>query len=108
MEEELAVHTPAGAASAYRRCDDQQRRLLNQAIFHGLYIDDDQITDHSLQEPFGRLHAVQQARQATQGDEPDPGTSTEHEKARPPTGGRAIVNGRRRGPTTGRWFGPVF
>lgn len=43
----------------YRRCNDQQRRLLNQAIFHGLYIEDDQVTDHDLHEPFGQLHALQ-------------------------------------------------
>ncbi len=47
----------------YRRCDDDQRRLLNQAIFHGLYVDEDQVADHDLQEPFARLHAVQVARQ---------------------------------------------
>ena len=43
----------------YRRCNDQQRRLLNQAIFHGLYIEDDQVTDHDLHAPFGQLHALQ-------------------------------------------------
>ena len=57
----------------YRRCDDEQRRLLNQAIFHGLYVEDDQITDHDLHEPFGRLHAIQAARR-DQSDKPDPGT----------------------------------
>ena len=43
----------------YRRCNDQQRRLLNQAIFHGLYIEDDQVTDQDLHDPFGQLHALQ-------------------------------------------------
>jgi site-specific DNA recombinase len=43
----------------YRRCNDQQRRLLNQTIFHGLYIEDDQVTDHHLHDPFGALHALQ-------------------------------------------------
>ena len=62
----------------YRRCDDQQRRMLNQAIFHSLYVDDDQITDHSLREPFGRLHTVQQA--ATQCSTADPATNTQLEK----------------------------
>jgi site-specific DNA recombinase len=36
--------------------------MLNQAIFHGLYIDDDQITDHNLREPCTQLHAVQSDR----------------------------------------------
>jgi site-specific DNA recombinase len=49
----------------YRRCDDEQRRLLNQAIFHGLYVEDDQVTEHDLKEPFARLHAVQVATQRT-------------------------------------------
>ena len=43
----------------YQRCNEQQRRLLNQAIFQGLYIEDDQVTDHDLHEPFGQLHALQ-------------------------------------------------
>src|SRR5690606_16624213 len=48
----------------YRRCNDQQRRLLNQAIFHALYIEDDKITDGELREPFGELHAIQGKRTA--------------------------------------------
>ncbi len=59
----------------YRRCDEEQRRLLNQAIFHGIYIDDERITDHELSEPFARLHALQRARQLAQADKPDPGTT---------------------------------
>jgi site-specific DNA recombinase len=51
----------ANPQELYRRCDDDQRRLLNQAIFHALYIEDDQITDHDLSEPFAQLHAVQDA-----------------------------------------------
>ena len=43
----------------YRRCNDQQRRLLNQAIFQGLYIEDDQVADHDLHDPFGPLHDLQ-------------------------------------------------
>ena len=49
----------------YRRCDDHQRRLFNQAIFHGLYIEEEHITDHDLKEPFAQLHAVQVARQSS-------------------------------------------
>jgi site-specific DNA recombinase len=74
----------------YRRCNDQQRRMLNQAIFHGLYVDDDNITDHSLHEPFARLHAVQQARQTAQDREPALEADTEQEdtqKAAPRSGG---------------------
>jgi len=32
----------------YRRCDNEQRRLLSQTIFHGIYIDEEKITDHEL------------------------------------------------------------
>ena len=48
----------------YRRCNDQQRRLLNQAIFHALYIEDDKITEGELREPFGELHAIHSQRTA--------------------------------------------
>jgi len=57
----------------YRRCDDEQRRLLNQAVFKGLYVDHDQITGHELREPFATLHAVQTAREQDRSDKPDPG-----------------------------------
>jgi hypothetical protein len=30
----------------YRGCTDDQRRLLNQALFHRLYLADDRIVDH--------------------------------------------------------------
>lgn len=52
--------------SLYRRCNDQQRRLLNQAIFHKIYIDNDQITDRSLREPFRQLHEAQHRQAPTQ------------------------------------------
>ncbi|WP_410610212.1 hypothetical protein [Amycolatopsis sp. lyj-109] len=48
----------------YQRCNDQQRCLLNQAIFHTIYIEDDKITDGELREPFGELHAIQGQRAA--------------------------------------------
>ncbi|GGM41610.1 hypothetical protein GCM10012275_10740 [Longimycelium tulufanense] len=32
----------------YQRCDDHQRRLLNQALFHRLYLTDRAVTDHEL------------------------------------------------------------
>lgn len=49
----------------YRRCNDEQRRLLNQAIFHNIYIEDEEVTDHDLQEPFNQLHAIQQTQRST-------------------------------------------
>jgi site-specific DNA recombinase len=61
----------------YRRCDDKQRRLLNQAIFHELYIEEDGVTDYVLKEPFAQLHSLQKARELGQADnEPDPGGSS--------------------------------
>ncbi|GHF79857.1 hypothetical protein GCM10017566_62590 [Amycolatopsis bartoniae] len=60
----------------YRRCDEQQRRMLNQAIFHSLYVDDDQIADHGLREPFAQLHAVQSDWQSTDVTLPEPRTDT--------------------------------
>ncbi len=48
----------------YLRCDEQQRRMLNQAIFQALYVEEDKITGYELKEPFARLHALQAGRQA--------------------------------------------
>ena len=52
----------------YRRCNDQQRRRLNQALFDALYIDEDLDghvrVAHTLREPFDTLHTVQSQRQA--------------------------------------------
>lgn len=56
----------------YQRCNDEQRRLLNQAIFHNIYIEDEQVTDHELQEPFGQLHSMQQG---TEQPTPQPTTT---------------------------------
>ncbi|WP_433657987.1 recombinase family protein [Nocardia sp. CA-128927] len=78
---EAALELLENPQDLYRRCDDQQRRLLNQTIFHGLYVDDDHITDRSLREPFGQLHTIQQA---TQTSTPDPDTSTEPENTNRP------------------------
>jgi site-specific DNA recombinase len=54
----------------YRRSNDQQRRLLNQAIFHAIYIEDEKITGGDLREPFAELHAIQ--RQWTTPTNPRP------------------------------------
>jgi site-specific DNA recombinase len=85
--------------------------MLNQEIFHSLYVDDDQIADHSLREPFGQLHAVQQARHITDATVPEPRTDTQPQNANRAAsqqgGGPAATNGIP-GPTTRRCFGPVF
>ncbi len=49
----------------YQRCDEHQRRRLNQALFYALYVDDEgsdgiQIAHH-LNEPFAALHAARAA-----------------------------------------------
>ncbi|KPI28063.1 Resolvase domain-containing protein [Actinobacteria bacterium OK074] len=55
----------------YRRCNDQQRRQLNQALFEALYIDEDSNgnirVSHKLREPFGILHTAQSQQQARTG-----------------------------------------
>ena len=55
----------------YRRCNDQQRRRLNQALFEALYIDEDSNSDvrvhHQLREPFDTLHMAQGQHQAPTG-----------------------------------------
>ena len=47
----------------YRRCDDTQRRQLNQAIFVKLYVEEDHVTKHVLREPFAELHVAQHSQQ---------------------------------------------
>ena len=43
----------------YRQSGPKFRRILNQAIFEKLYIDDNEVTDHVLREPFAELHEAQ-------------------------------------------------
>lgn len=74
----------------YRRCDDEQRRLLNQALFYGLYVEDERIADHDLKEPFARLHAVQRSRRLMYDDKPDPGSTPRCTTAQPQNAIRAV------------------
>ena len=45
----------------YEGATDETRRKLNQAIFKRLYVMNDEIVGHELQEPLAELHAVQAA-----------------------------------------------
>ena len=56
----------------YLRCSDDQRRLLNQALFTGLYVDEDRIGDHELKEPFASLRALNDSHPAYGDWEPPP------------------------------------
>lgn len=56
----------------YLRCDDDQRRLLNQALFTGLYVEDDHIASHDLKEPFASLRALHNDHQLRPEGEPPP------------------------------------
>ncbi|AUI64055.1 hypothetical protein B1H26_27740 [Amycolatopsis sp. BJA-103] len=67
------------AQKLYRRCNDQQRRLLNQTIFQALYIGDEEIADGELQEPFGLLHAIQRDRAAASSPLPTNKKATRNE-----------------------------
>jgi site-specific DNA recombinase len=60
----------------YPRCDDDQRRLLNQALFEHIFIDDEDVTACDLREPFAALHAAQAAQRPQEDDKPDPATGT--------------------------------
>jgi site-specific DNA recombinase len=66
----------------YRRCDDEQRRLLNQALFTAIYIDHDEVSGHDLKEPFAQLHAAQTCRHRKLNDKPDPGMSDHQDASR--------------------------
>jgi site-specific DNA recombinase len=45
----------------YRRGDETIRRLLNQALFKALYIEDEQVVEQELTEPFLKLRALHTA-----------------------------------------------
>jgi hypothetical protein len=45
----------------YRQMGPDQRRLLNQAFFEKVHIDDGEVTGHVLTEPFGEIVEGQQA-----------------------------------------------
>jgi len=56
----------------YLRCSDDQRRLLNQALFTGLYVHDDRVGAHGLKEPFASLRALHDSHRAHEGWQPPP------------------------------------
>ena len=77
----------------YRRCDDQQRRRLNQALFKALYIhqesDGDTWVSHQLKEPFDSLHLGQRGHQAPAGGPTALGSPKRH--SAPPHAGRGAA-----------------
>ncbi|ASN28214.1 resolvase [Streptomyces pluripotens] len=60
---ETCLQLLADPQALYQRCDDQQRRRLNQALFEELYIheepDGELRVGHQLKEPFDTLHVAQ-------------------------------------------------
>ena len=86
----------------YRRCDDDQRRMLNQALFAKLFVYQDRISDHEMNEPFARVEAAHRAHgrnRSERSDKPDPGrpqtapATGETRRAAPhPGGGSSIQN----------------
>ena len=86
----------------YRRCDDDQRRTLNQALFAKLFVYQDRINDHEMNEPFARVEAAHRAHgpnRSGHSDKPDPGRSqtapapgATRRAVSPPGGGSSIRN----------------
>ena len=56
----------------YRRCDDEQRKLLNQAVFKGLYIDHDRSPDTN-SASRSRPSTRSKPPESRISDKPDPG-----------------------------------
>jgi site-specific DNA recombinase len=83
----------------YLRCDDDQRRMLNQAIFHALYVEEDKITGYELKEPFARLHALQAGQQAAAQSTP---ATAQDEGTTAGTGASAPQNANRTPPLSGK------
>jgi hypothetical protein len=59
----------------YQHCDDEQRRLLNQALSEHIFIEDEDVTDYGLRKPFATLRSVEERHQRTNSDKPDPGAT---------------------------------
>ncbi|WP_407923396.1 recombinase family protein [Actinomadura rubteroloni] len=66
---ELAVTLLEDPQATYLKSDDHQRRLMNQAIFQALYVEEDEITGYELTEPFASLHALEGAWRAERAQE---------------------------------------
>lgn len=62
----------------YRCCNDEQRRLLNQALFARLYVHEEEIVGHELNEPFATLRTIhdQYRRAGTSARPPNPVPAT--------------------------------
>ncbi len=52
---EYGARLLSNVAALYRKCNDEQRTLLNQAIFDRIYIDEDRIVRVEYSEPFDEL-----------------------------------------------------
>jgi hypothetical protein len=62
----------------YKRCTDEQRRALNQALFVKLLIQEDTITGHHLNEPFAELHTLQRVQNLIAAGIKDPDKIRQH------------------------------
>ncbi len=62
----------------YRRCDDEQRRTLNQALFVNLLIEEDDITAHIMHEPFAELLTIQRTQNLIASGLRDPDKIRDH------------------------------
>ena len=94
---QLCLELLKDPAELYARCDDQQRRMLNQALFEALYIheevDGELRVTHDFKEPFGTLHEVQwqqalgaPAESAPEGVQQPSGQATHKNSASPLVG----------------------
>ena len=55
---EAALQLLSETGSLYRQVRDSDRRLLNQAIFERLYVDNNTVSDDQLREPFSEIIAA--------------------------------------------------
>ena len=62
---DLALELTASTQAAYLQADATERRLLNQAFFESIEIDTEEITGHTLAEPFRQLATLDKHLTAT-------------------------------------------
>ncbi|GAA2022878.1 hypothetical protein GCM10009800_04640 [Nocardiopsis rhodophaea] len=86
---ELCLRLLENPQALYLRGDEEQRRMLNQALFHALYVEEEKIRGHLLKEPFDRLHALQDAH--TGANRTKDGASPRDDDGTPSGGGECAV-----------------
>ena len=70
---DLALQLTDSTQAAYLQADPTERRLLNQAFFEKIEIDSEEITGHTLAEPYAQIAPLVKALPTNAREPPGPG-----------------------------------